>query len=397
MGNHFKYALKILFRKKILIFWTFAFPILLGTFFQMAFSDIEKNEQLDIINIAIINNDEFLQNEVFVRSFEQLSDDKSEEQLFHTDYVNEEEAKRLLANKKIDGYVLMADHQLQVVVGRSGINETILKYVTEEILQTDKIINDIIEYRLIQEIERNPTILENIDSASSQIYQDVFTAIKDSQANILDQSSHHLSYTMIEFYTLIAMTCLYGGTLGMTSINQVLANMSSHGKRISVSPVHKGRMILGSMMASYFTQLVGLLLLFIYTVFVLHVDYGSHFALVILLTCAGAFAGLSLGTAIGTLVKSNENTKTGIIISITMLGSFLSGMMGITMKYIVDKNFPIMNQLNPAAMITDGLYALYYYETFQRYYFDVISLLVFSGLMFFVSYISLRRQSYDSI
>lgn len=35
---------------------------------------------------------------------------------------------------------------------------------------------------------------------------------------------------MIEFYTLIAMTCLYGGMLSMVSINQTLANMSNKGK-----------------------------------------------------------------------------------------------------------------------------------------------------------------------
>ncbi len=38
---------------------------------------------------------------------------------------------------------------------------------------------------------------------------------------------------MIEFYTLIAMTCLYGGMLSMGSINQTLANMSNKGKKNS--------------------------------------------------------------------------------------------------------------------------------------------------------------------
>ena len=42
--HNFKYSLKVLFRNKSLIFWTFIFPILLGTFFRMAFNDIENNE-----------------------------------------------------------------------------------------------------------------------------------------------------------------------------------------------------------------------------------------------------------------------------------------------------------------------------------------------------------------
>ena len=104
-----------------------------------------------------------------------------------------------------------------------------------------------------------------------------------------------------------------------------------------------------------------------------------------------------MGLVVGTCMKTNENTKTGILLAITMLGCFLSGMMGITMKYIIDKNVSIINKINPASMITDGFYSLYYYNTLDRYMFNIISLLIFSGIMILLSYISLRRQKYDSI
>jgi len=97
------------------------------------------------------------------------------------------------------------------------------------------------------------------------------------------------------------------------------------------------------------------------------------------------------------LFKTNEDTKTGIIISITMLGCFFSGMMGITMKYVIDKNIPIINKLNPANMITDGFYALYYYDTLERYYFNLISLFIFAIMCLVLATLSLRRQKYDSI
>ena len=80
-----------------------------------------------------------------------------------------------------------------------------------------------------------------------------------------------------------------------------------------------------------------------------------------------------------------------------MAGCFLSGMMGITMKYLVDKNIPLLNRLNPANMITDGLYALYYYDTPDRYFFNVISLLAFAFVMILFAVFGLRRQKYDSI
>ena len=125
--------------------------------------------------------------------------------------------------------------------------------------------------------------------------------------------------------------------------------------------------------------------------------YGNHLPLIVLLALCGGLAGLSVGIAIAVLVKSGDNVKTGIVISVTMAGCFLSGMMGITMKYLVDKNIPLLNLLNPANMITDGLYALYYYDTFDRYWQNAASLLVFAFSMILFSVLGLRRQKYDSI
>jgi ABC-2 type transport system permease protein len=80
-----------------------------------------------------------------------------------------------------------------------------------------------------------------------------------------------------------------------------------------------------------------------------------------------------------------------------MTGCFLAGMMGVGMKYVIDKNMPILNIINPANMITDGFYALYYYTNSSRYWFNIISLLIFSGLAIALSCRKLGRARYDSI
>ena len=50
----FKYRLKVLLKEKQLLFWSGIFPIILGTFFYMAFSDItEKTENISEINVSI--------------------------------------------------------------------------------------------------------------------------------------------------------------------------------------------------------------------------------------------------------------------------------------------------------------------------------------------------------
>lgn len=388
--HHFKYAFKTLFRDKMLIFWTFAFPIILGTFFYMAFSDIENSEQLSIIEIAVVENEDFTQSTIWKESFAALSDEKSEERLFRTQYVSEEKAQQLLSDKNISGYFMLSDHEPRVVVSSDGINETILKYVTEEISQTEEIVKNVAGYKL----KEGAVLTEDF---YGKLYSEVIQMTRTDDSGIRDISASNLSYTMIEFYTLIAMTCLYGGILGMTAVNQNLANMSHKGKRVSVSPVSKGRMILGSVLAGYITQLIGIALLFVYTIFVLKVDYGDNLPLIILLTMCGCLAGLTMGIAVAVLVKANDGVKTGIVIAATMVGCFLSGMMGITMKYVIDKNIPLLNRINPANMITDGLYALYYYDTLDRFFLNVASLLIFALVMILLSVSGLRRQRYDSI
>ena len=384
----------------------------------MAFSDIEKSEKLDIIDIAIVENEEFENNYSFKNAFETLSDENNENRLFDTKYVTEEEAKKLLDDDKIDGYLKIEENSPKVIIQSNGINQTVLKYVVDEVSQSEEIINNLVKGKIenyigididisnisnvhrfdLSEINKYISDDENyINSIYTKIYNEISDKIQNSETKIKDISNNNLSYTMIEFYTLIAMACLYGGILGMYAINKTLANMAETGKRIAVSKVPKGIIVLSSILSSFIVQLIGLALLFIYTVFVLKVDYGNNLPLIILLGIVGSFAGLTMGVAISSALKSNENTKTGIVIAVTMFGCFLSGMMGITMKYLIDKNIPLLNKINPASMITDGFYSLYYYDTSERFWFNVASLLIFAFVMIVVSYSSLRRQKYDSI
>ena len=318
-------------------------------------------------------------------SFDSLSNENDEDRIFNTKYTTAEEAEEMLKNDEITGYLIIENNTPKVVIVSSGINETVFKYVVEEVSQTANIVENLSE----NEIQKGNY---NID-----INKIISKALKERDTKIKDISRSNLSYTMIEFYSLIAMACLYGAMLSCTCINQNIANMCCNGKRVSVSPIKKSKLILSSVLASFLAQLIGITILFLYTIFVLNVDYGSNMGLVLALTFIGSFSGLSLGTFAACVMKKSENSKIGLIISFTMIGSFLAGMMGINTKYNIDKSAPIVNKINPVAMITDGFYSLYYYDTLDRFISDIVCLLIFSGILLFISYISLRRQKYDSI
>ena len=387
--HNLKYTIKTLFKNKSLIFWTFAFPIILGLFFNMAFSSIEKDEMLNTFEIAAIDNKELEQDNYYKNILETLS---KEEKIFNITYTDKENADKLLDDNKIEGYFYIEDGKSNIAVKENGINETILKYVIQEI-EENKII---IENCINKEVENN--IKNNVyDKNILEIKDNIINKINTYNVEIEDISLKNLSYMQIEYFTLIAMACMYGGLLGLTAINNNLANMSSKGKRVAVSPTKKSIIILSSLLGSYLISALGILILISFLYFILHVNFGSNLLLVIILSLIGSLAGISLGLLVSTCIRKDEGTKTGLIIAISMIYSVLSGMMGVTLKYVIDKNIPILNKLNPNNLITDGFYSLYYYNSTERYLNNIIYLIIFILICFIISLVSLRREKYDSI
>ncbi len=388
--HNLKYTIKTLFKNKILIFWTFAFPIILGIFFNMAFSNIEKDEVLKVFDIAVVNNEQFKNQDIYKEAIDGLS--KGNDKLFNVQYVAKEKADLLLDDSDIEGYIVFENDEPQVVVKENGTYQTMLKFVVNEITQNKTMVTDLSEQAIRKQMEKG-----NINVDTAKIVSDILTKIQNQQVKMTDISSSNLSYMQIEYYTLIAMACMYGGMLGLTAINTCLANMSSKGKRISVSPNRKSTVVLSAAMGSYFVSLIGLAILMLFLKFVLQVDFGDNLLLVLLLAAVGNLAGISLGILIASIFRVSEGAKTGITIAVTMFLSVLSGMMGVTLKYVIDKNAPIVNLINPNNLITDGFYSLYYYNTLDRYFRDVCYLLVFVAICLIISFVSLRREKYDSI
>ena len=153
---------------------------------------------------------------------------------------------------------------------------------------------------------------------------------------------------------------------------------------------------MSNLLASYIVEVLGIFVVLSYTLLVLNADFGSNLLLIILLTLVGAISGLSIGVFISTL-KIGDKEKTGVLIAFTMFSSLFAGMYGVTMKYVIDKNIPIINKINPTSLITDGFYSLYYYDTYSRYMSNLVILLIISVLLITISVCKLRRDVYDSV
>lgn len=371
---NYRYRLKCIFKDRQLMFWTFLFPILLATLFNLAFSNLSSADNFLKVNVAVVQNEELDQNPAFTQAI------NGADHLFIVKYTTRSDADALLKDNQIDGYIVF-DSDLNLVVNQSGLNQTIIRGFLDDFVQSSATI--------VTVISQNPAALDNGILAGISSRTEYLTAVSASQSN----PDPVVNY----FYALIAMTCLYGGFLGVKEVVAIQADLSAVGARINLAPTNKLTVFISSMLAATTIQLLELLILLTFLIKVLSISFGDQLGYIALTCVVGSLTGVTFGACIGSIIKKGEGLKIGILIGSTMTMSFLAGMMSADMKYIVMTKAPILSYLNPANLITDSFYALYYYNTHTQFFTDILLLCGFTLLFSAVTYFVLRRQKYASL
>ncbi|MGL5348014.1 MAG: ABC transporter permease [Peptostreptococcaceae bacterium] len=377
--HSYKYRIKCIIREKEMMFWTLLFPIILATLFNMSLANLSNAENFDKINIAVVESHKY-KNKNFLEIIKSVSDDKGNDDLFDIEYTSIEKAKELLVNNHIEGYIYL-DKDIDVVVKKSGMNQTIIKSFVDEYKQTSSTINTV--------ITKNPQVLSN---SNQENLLERNNYIKD-----VEISKHELDLSVNYFYTLIAMACMYGGFLGGNEVTYIQANQSAQGARTSVAPTHKLKLALASMAAATTIQLFNISVLIAYLYIALNVSFANNLGYIILICIIGTITGVTYGACISSILKKKEGIKIGILIGSTMTMSYLAGMMYDKMKYIINSKMPIINYLNPVNLIADSFYSLYYYDTIEKLVINLAILCTFSIIFSIIIYLVLRGQKYASL
>jgi len=366
-----------------MMFWTLVFPILLATLFNLAFSNLSEGELFSEIKVAVVANPAHEENTAFKEAIAAVSNShigEEENNLFDVIYTSEEEGAKLLDEGEIEGYILL-DGGIQLIVKESGLEETIIKGFIDDFQQTSATVGRIVSRNddAIQE-----GLLDDVNNRRSYL--------KETPSGRSDPD-----LTVNYFYTLIAMACLYGGFLGLKEVTSVQADLSPQGLRVNNAPTHKLKVFIISIFAATVVQLFVIFMLLVYLILILKVNFGGQLGYIILASTVGTLTGVTFGAFIASIVKGGEGLKVGILTGVSMTMSFLSGMMYDKMKYIISTNMPILGYLNPANLITDCFYSLYFYHTYTQFYTNIAVLCSFIFLFSIGTYFVLRRQKYASL
>ncbi|MDL2237000.1 ABC transporter permease [Christensenellaceae bacterium OttesenSCG-928-K19] len=375
MKTLYKYRLKCILGDRANMFWTLVFPILLGTLFYVSFGQLLTNiEQLEPIPVAIVEQQ---QNESFSETLESLA--SGEDAFITPQHTNKAQALSMLESEEVDG-IYVIDESPSLTVKTDGLNQSMLKSVLDSYLQVTATVTTVAhkDPALIADTVRE---LTNPPQAVEQI----------------SLSSGSLDFMRENFYALIAMTCLYGSFFGLSGAVSAQPNLSALGARRSIAPTPKLTGVWSDILAAVTVMFGIVLVLIAYLSALPNIDFGGNIPAILLTSLCGVFVGVMLGMLIGVAVRGSRGTKDGFLISISLLLCFFSGLMYSNMRFIVEKNAPIFNRINPASLIVDSFYTLDAYGAGERFWTNIVLLAAIGGILCAASVAILRRKQYASI
>ncbi len=375
------YRLKAMFRDPSTLFWMLIFPYLLAIIFSIVILPV-GNLKFEALKVAVVQNEALEQNPSLKSFFTSISSDSAENKLLSLEYMDEQGAVKELDAFAITGfYTALSDGTLELSLNRSSIDQTILRSIADSYNQISKVVN--------ATIQSHPQEAEAIVNSLNWL---------DTQDLLRDKNYRSEGNAMVVyFFALIGMFIMYAMNFAMVEISYLQGNLSKQGARVLVSPASKGSLLLASLAAAMTIQMANSIVFIIFLDKVIGIPL-LHFGLPLwtLLFIANITA-MTLGTALATMVKGSMDMKIGVAISISMLCSFLAGLMTEGIRFFMINNFPFLARLNPAELIADSFYSLYFFADNARVWQNCLILAAIALVLSILSAFKLRRSDYASI
>lgn len=369
------YGLKQCVREKYLIFWSVLFPIILGTLFKVSFGDMNEREFM-FSQIPVAYVEEEGAQEAFRTVLTELEE---ENELIKVQEVSGEEAKALLQEKEVKG-IFWNGESITLTVTDEGTDTSILKSIQE---QYEKTVSGFTEIAA----EHPEALYAAADSIGKK-----WNYVKENSVTHRD-----MDMMMDFFYALIAMNCLYGCFAGVSCAAAFKADLSALGARRNVASTDRLVILLADICAKITAQFCCTVFGAMYLKYALKVKLGDEMARILLMILVGSAIGVMTGVFVGSIGKIKRSVREGICIGVTMVECFLAGLMTSGMYQLVEKYAPVINRVNPAALIVKAMYSLNIYETYTRYHQCMLGLLVITAVLCVGSYLMVRRERYASI
>lgn len=443
-----KYEIRRNFRTKEVIIWMILFPVVLGTLYKFTMGNLGKNNLYSTVPAAVVENEKdqlfhWIMDAMNNGTFSEENDPTNggEKPLMNLTYTDEANAIEMLKNGDVKGIIYIdppdekakADPQNQKMaeimemINQMAADGTLTKYLDPESNNyVSYFLNDgtgdfITNTKLSvmfknngsdqSMIKRMSDMYMNMQEASRQMasnttmsedgegFGDISKAMSSDVPYIkeMELTKGDTDSFLIYMYNLIAMVGIFGSMSGLTIAQNLQANLSDQAARRSCSGMPKIKQVLADLLAYYISHSLCVILTVTFITLVLRVNFGDRLPLVYLGGILGGIMGVSFGYFVGAIGKMSYGAKAGIIMALNMTLCFMSGLMVPGIKAMIIKYIPILNDINPVAIVADSFYYLSVDADLTRFWEKMAVVCIITLFFVLFGFLMTRRTKYASL
>lgn len=356
----YRYSFKMLIHNRDIMFWTLLFPVLIGTFLYLAVGQsFEVGGKFEPIPTAVVMRSGSGEYGELLRS---LSTEQGRSLLNITE-TTEQEAGKLLREQAVKGIIYVGD-SLSLTVLESGEEQSVLWSILDQAEQCRQ--------RSLP-WGSGPDIIDK---------KDIF--------------ADNMEPTMNFLYAVIAFACLFTALSGCDRAVKGWGDPLGPGLRRLVSPL-QGKGFLGDFLACEVVGYGCVCLVFVYMQLLSGGRMGDCYPAILLLLALGVSCGVAAGMLVGSLPIRKEGPRLAILTSVGLICCAMDDLMVEGIRDSIEHAVPWLNDINPAALISDALYTLNVHDGYGRFWVDAGRLGGETALLFAIWRIIVRRRQYAGV
>lgn len=371
--------LKTIIRDRPLIFWTLLFPLALALIFNFVFQNIKNTDDFETIKVGYVVSNFGDNEKLLTHAMSEVKYEGRDVDLFLLTEESEQSGLAKLETEEITALIDFQNNHFVFYTKKTSIYATITKSFIDEFIQANGLINEMIT---LSKGELTP--------------EEAFTKYMNQANFVKKYGNQEIDLINVYFYSVVAMTLMFGSILGLKEAVLLQPNYLPASKRIAMSRFSKPKLFITSIAVTFTVQLAQMIIFLLFILLILKVPI-FNLPLTLLLIFIGMVMSASLGYALAFIFKKvSYSSKIGILTAVTMLGSFLAGMMAAIVKYYVARYVPPLAYINPTNLISDSLYKLSLGNT-RGYWINIIAMVGIIAIFIIVASISYWRDDYESI
>ncbi|MGI6590128.1 MAG: ABC transporter permease [Eggerthellaceae bacterium] len=396
MGSTLIITIKTLFRTPAVLIWCLAFPVFLSGMFMMMFSELSSDGTLDPVAVAVVANDSWDGSD-FAEVVDDLNKAGDDRLLKVTKVKSEAAGRALIEDGTVSGmYQVNKKGVPKVTLGADdrasdstfgSLHGTILQNVADAFMQNRALVMDI--------AKKDPMALADTDAVKEAMASQVEIERFSATRSVPDEMVRY-------YYAMLAMAALLAGTqAACLSVCAAQPNSSILGVRRSIAGTSHAKQLLGLLLGSWLVAWACTIVAFLFVRFVVGIDFCGREWLCIAALGPATLCATALGAFIGALpVGGGADMRSGILIAVSMFLCMGAGVFGNFSMDLADSLVaacPAEAWLNPARLISDLFYSLYYYDSLDPFASRIVACVAIAVVLFLASTLFFRRQRYEHL